>query len=487
MEYCVAIVFLTFLCVCLSQIENDDTGQPTNTNVVCSVCTCEQHYVDCSGKEIKKMFQEEEWADLNVTGILNLDFSGNPLNILYKVPDLPISKLNLSHCELGDIVDGAFGELEELESLDLSQNHLSTAAVSKKIFAAALLIPDGIPSPDAPKPVFSNMRNLSLAYNDIHALPKDIFMFMPDLRLLDLSGNPLSLIDQVTMVALSDIKLTDLSLASCELESLPEGLLRRQRRLKRLDLSNNRFTTIPSVLGEAVNLVALNFDRNSLTNLTEKTALLSLNKLQELRLCRQSRLQFIAAGALGGLESLTSLYITNNPRLNTIDPGFLTWEDEHENEQTPQLEELYLNNNNITSISSEFLDNWHQLKRADFSSNPYVCDCNNQWMVEVLVPLLFKMDLGGITANMICKKPSDVRGLSFEALQLTNRTLVCAEMEEINSVPAPDMAILLGVMIGIFVTFPIVLVLVILWKKGYFQKWRKVKADETDYEDDDAF
>ncbi|XP_013199174.1 leucine-rich repeat neuronal protein 3 [Amyelois transitella] len=474
MNCCVLFVIITLFCVCYSQNEN-----------VCVVCACSEHSVDCSQRELKKIFHEADWSGVDVTQDLDIDFSGNPLQILTTVPDLPINKLNLSRCDLGEIRDGAFANLEELSSLDLSRNQLSTAAISRKIFSIQFT-PDTLIS-DLQKLSFANLRYLSLAYNDIHALPKNIFMFMRDLQVLDLSGNPLSMIDQVTMAALSDVKLTELSLASCELETLPDGLLRRQRNLQKLDLSDNRFTTIPTVLSETVSLVSLNLDKNSLTNLTEGTALSSLTKLQELRICKQSRLQYINARALGGLESLKSLHITNNPRLNSIDPGFLVWEDDHDNEQTPFLEELYLNSNNISSISSEFLDHWHQLRRADFSNNPYVCDCSNQWMVDVLVPLLFKMDAGDNTANMICKRPNELRGLSFDTLMLTNRTLGCVEMEEFNASPGPDMAILLGIMIGIFVTFPIVLILVLLWKNGYFQRWRKVNVKPTEYDEDDAF
>lgn len=52
------------------------------------------------------------------------------------------------------------------------------------------------------------------------------------------------------------------------------------------------------------------------------------------------------------------------------------------------LFQLYLNNNNLTTIDPHFLDSWNELVVGDFSNNPYVCDCNSQWMVDVLVPML---------------------------------------------------------------------------------------------------
>lgn len=52
---------------------------------------------------------------------------------------------------------------------------------------------------------FKQIEYVSLAYNDIHSLPQDVFTFLNTMKTLDLSGNPLAYIDQVTLGALTDL------------------------------------------------------------------------------------------------------------------------------------------------------------------------------------------------------------------------------------------------------------------------------------------
>lgn len=51
------------------------------------------------------------------------------------------------------------------------------------------------------------MRVLNLAYNDLHSLNQDLFEHLPELEELDLSGNPLTTIDHVTLIAISSLPM----------------------------------------------------------------------------------------------------------------------------------------------------------------------------------------------------------------------------------------------------------------------------------------
>ncbi|KAL0858731.1 hypothetical protein ABMA27_011208 [Loxostege sticticalis] len=460
-------------------VEPPPTEEPPPP-VLCTVCECTDKVVDCSSRGLKGSFSQEEWAGLKSTKFTEINLSGNFIEFLPQIqPELPIEVFNISNSRLERVDDRCFKFLPNLTTLDLSKNKIIT--FDKGVFQG-LLVPEL-----AKIRSFSKMRYLSLAHNELHTLPKDAFMFMQELTFLDLSWNPLGLIDQVVMGALTDLPLLkELRLSGCELESLPAGLLRRQRRLQRLDISNNMFTTVPDVLAEAINLVYLNFNRNLITNLSEKTSISKLTKLKELHMCRNTKLQSIGPGALGGLESLVTLWICNNPRLSVLHEDFLTWLDEHNKERRPLLKELYLHNNNLTEIDPDFLFRWDQLQLMDFSDNPYECDCDGQWMVDVLVP--FIVNNGGSAADMICNRPLELRGLSFAQLHQSERTLKCDEAESITASP-PNTAIILGVMIGVFATFPIVLVIVLLWKRGYFAKCRrKMNSEKTDSDEEtDAF
>ncbi|XP_026331634.1 uncharacterized protein LOC113238981 [Hyposmocoma kahamanoa] len=123
----------------------------------------------------------------------------------------------------------------------------------------------------------------------------------------------------------------------------------------------------------------------------------------------------------------------------------------------------------------------------DFGNNNYICDCNCQWMVNVLVPL---MNRSGISADsMICKKPRDLRGMSFAKLHELSKTLECRVSEKLVEGPGPDVAMILGIMIGILATFPLVFVTVLLWRRGFFARCRGQRLPNKYYdeEENDAF
>lgn len=55
---------------------------------------------------------------------------------------------------------------------------------------------------------------------------------------------------------------------------------------------------------------------------------------------RNSRLQNITAGGLGGLSSLVVLRLNNNPRLTYLDPAFLVWKNDDGEEMWPMVKEV---------------------------------------------------------------------------------------------------------------------------------------------------
>ncbi|KAJ8706281.1 hypothetical protein PYW08_010907 [Mythimna loreyi] len=472
------LIFLVTIKFSLTQIEivtDTTTTEEEVSTIICSTCSCADRAVNCANLNITALFELPDWDGLRDFKPIKVNLTQNPITAVTRISKLPIQELNLSNCEIQTLEDGSFLYLEDLSILDLSGNKITTSAINRKVFGGLLGI-------DGPRD-FTKLQYLSLANNDLHTLTQDIFLFMPFLLTLDLSGNPLAFIDQVTMGAISDLKnLRELRLSGCELDTLPEGLLRRHRKLRRLDLSNNRFTTIPSVLREAPNLVYLNLDKISVQSLDASTPLSNMTKLQELSLSRLSRLQNISAGALSGLQDLVILRLNYNPRLTNLHPDFLVWMNEDDEELWPDLKELYLNNNNLSVLDSGIIDGWNDLETGDFSNNPYNCDCKNQWVVDVLVPLLVNTPANATVNNMVCKKPPDVRGLTFAQLNNASRSLVCQEVETITELPISNMAIILGIMIGIVVTFPIVLVLVLLWRKGFFTKCRNRKNYDSDDE-----
>ncbi|XP_063392291.1 leucine-rich repeat neuronal protein 1-like [Cydia fagiglandana] len=445
------------------------------SGVICTTCACADNRVDCANKDIRASFSVDDWKALEAFRPTEIDLSRNRIATLSELPALPVQNLTVSNSEVEVIESGCFKHLRDtLVTLDLSNNKITTSSLDRRIFMTTVEGDKLLP--------FNKLTFLNLANNDIHSLPKDMFFSTPEITHLDLSGNPLAYIDSITLGTISDLTmLRNLSLSSCDLETLPEGIFRRLRRLQGLDLSMNKFTTVPATINEATNLQVLILDKNPFETINDNTPFKTLIKLRELYIRRCSKLKSITSGALGGLESLSILHISYNPRLSTLEPKFLVWEDDDEVEKHPLIKELYLNNNNITEINAYYLDRWNLLENGDFTNNPYDCDCDSQWMVDVLIPLLQDMvACGDQMPYMTCKTPEPFRGLTYNQVINSTRQLVC--MENLEQ-PIPDSAIMLGIMIGVFVTFPMVILIVLLWKRGIFTKCRK-KVIETDEEKD---
>lgn len=47
-----------------------------------------------------------------------------------------------------------------------------------------------------------------------------------------------------------------------------------------------------------------------------------------------------------------------------------------------------LYNNNLTTIKEEMLEHWMALEDIDIRYNPLKCACENQWIVDKLIPII---------------------------------------------------------------------------------------------------
>lgn len=114
----------------------------------------------------------------------------NPCKFLIKI-------LDLSHNNIKFVVQRNFYCLDSLESLDLSDNNLSSDFPSAAFFK------------------LSSLLKLSLARNKINQLAPLMFHLLNKLEELDLSGNPLSEIRSDKLRGLPNLRL--LNLNSCQL------------------------------------------------------------------------------------------------------------------------------------------------------------------------------------------------------------------------------------------------------------------------------
>lgn len=52
------------------------------------------------------------------------------------------------------------------------------------------------------------------------------------------------------------------------------------------------------------------------------------------------------------------------------------------------LPQLILYSNNLSSISEHLLEHWDEIEEIDIRNNPWKCACENQWMIDKLIPII---------------------------------------------------------------------------------------------------
>ncbi|XP_026322617.1 leucine-rich repeat neuronal protein 1-like [Hyposmocoma kahamanoa] len=441
---------------------DDDQLKVVKAVEICRFCKCTDGAVDCQYQNITTFFKKEQWDLLKDLKPTNVDLSDNFFTNITGIAELPIEVLNLSRSRVEWIENGSFKNLKQLRILDLSHNRLTAAKLGPHAF-------EGNYSPEEYEPLPS-MRVLNLAYNDLHSLNSDLFEHLPELTELDLSGNPLGIIDHVTVIAISSLPMLKvLRMRSCEIKDIPDKMLHTPRYLERLDLSDNLLTTVPQELQETKNLLFLNLNQNPIKELDvtseDNPGFPRLRKLQELHMCNMAQLRRIGAGSLSGLESLSKLHLSLNPRLTEIDAKALARADDiGETYVWPPIKELYLHSNNLSEIDSNLIARWDLVDAIDVSNNPFMCDCTTQWMVDILVPIV-----EGTKANssaMVCHEPIEMRPFTMKHLHDIHRTMRC--VDKYGHRPERDGAILMGTLIGVLLSVPIMLSLMLLWRRGYF-------------------
>lgn len=198
------------------------------------------------------------------------------------------------------------------------------------------------------------LRRLLLPYNRLPALPPAVGG-LRDLRLLDVSGNALSLLGPELL------GLTHLSTLLAKNNRLHEGSLPKElgrlQRLEVLNLSGNRFTCIPRSLLQLRGLRSLSLGGNRLKSIpAEIEALISLEFLY-------LGGNFISSipPELANLAHLSYLVLCDN-KIQSVPPQLA---------QVHSLRSLSLHNNLLTYLPREILS-LVQLQELSLRGNPLV-------------------------------------------------------------------------------------------------------------------
>lgn len=442
-------------------------AQSTKTPL-CNQCSCTSKQgqseidVDCKNRIMPYgvLYDEKNWLvgdNNNTYPIGSVDLKSTDIGDLRKkFVTSSLTTLDLTDNFIRNVMEECFSQLQSMQVLILNHNEIET--LQPDVFKG--IREDGENYP------LKSLTTLKLANNKFHTLNQDLFKHIEQrLNVLDLSYNPFKYIDQQTLIALgSIIYLKELDLSFTKLKELPEHFMHTPKHLKVLDLSGNNFLTIPSTLNDSHVLEVLYFDNNPIANLTEENCFPTITTLKVLHMCDMIELENIEAKSMNGLENLEELHICNNIRLAKIDPGALTRIDV-ETEIWPPLKKIFIQNNELTNIDLHLVLHWEHLTDIDLRYNPWTCECENQWIIEDLLPIILKINETR-AKEIRCEAPLEMKGKTFFEEYAENKTMRC--LDYYGNRPERDATILVGVLVGLLIGIPLILFMIFAYQRHWF-------------------
>ncbi|XP_053082819.1 chondroadherin-like protein isoform X1 [Acinonyx jubatus] len=285
-----------------------------------------------------------------------LDLQGNVLKVIPPAAfqELPyLTHLDLRHCQVELVAEGAFRGLGRLLLLNLASNRLSSLPQEaldglgslQRLELQGNMLEELRPGTFG---ALGALATLNLAHNALVYLPAMAFQGLTRARWLQLSHNALSVLAPEALAGLPALRR--LSLHHNELQALPGAALAQARALARLELGHNPFTYVGEEDG------------------------LALPGLRELTLDH------------GALQALEPRAFARCPRLHTLD----------------------LRGNQLDTLPP--LQGPGQLRRLRLQGNPLWCGCQAR-------PLLEWLARARVRADGACRGPRRLRGEALDALR----------------------------------------------------------------------
>ncbi|XP_044764370.1 leucine-rich repeat neuronal protein 2-like isoform X2 [Coccinella septempunctata] len=437
-------------------------NQPPSS--LCSRCNCSN--INATFLEVLCLSDIKEIADVifangtqgDLLSVSDLTIRYNELNTLADgFATENVVRLDLSFNKISHVKNNVFSRLQKLETLVLSHNNVEN--LHPNAFQGLYMAGDFYP--------LRSLRTLMLDHNSIHTLNADLFEHTESVETLSLAYNPLEVIDTHTAIAITNLaNLKFLDLSYTQLSALPKYFLHTPKYIEVLNLSGNSFTGVPRELEEAHSLRKFVFNDNAVVELTRQNGFPRIPTLRVLHLCQMSDLVALDAGSLANLTDLQELYVAGNPRLSRIDDATLSTADATGTmDSWPDIKKLYLNDNQISYINKSLLAHWSTLAELDLSNNPWTCECENQWMVETLMPVYLKIDEDKAKA-MKCAAPVEMTSYTFEELHKRNYNMRCLDLY--GAQPERDAAMLVGTLAGLLLGIPLVLFCIYSYRRHWF-------------------
>lgn len=459
-------VALSFGLICGDDKPAKAKDAPTPAeNVICKKCNCDvkAKVIECSNKALTKMFSFDDWAALNATSddyeVLKLDHNQfENIDVAFPALRFPLKVIDFRHNKINQIVKNCFTKLDYLEEIDLSFNELTTEKLKPEIF-------EGKYNANEYEPLMS-MKRLKLSYNLLHNFDDEVFEHLKHLQELYIDNNPFQIIHTNVLRAFTDLdQLHLLDMSRMELSSIPFETFHPLRALKVLKLDGNLFKIVPDALKLAINVRELSLNENPLLDLSEDNAMPIMPKLQKLNMTYIGTLRHIGKGGMTGLESLEELDLSHNHHLSSIDPDafVFTEKDNSERKQWPLIKKLFLNNNNLSTIDVNSFIKWKEMKEIHIHDNPWLCDCQLQWVSSILMPVI-KDTTPHLIEHIKCAAPHQMVDRKLLELSDDHSEMRCLDKYGAN--PERDSALLVALLIGVLLGMPLAFATVMIYKRG---------------------
>ena len=273
---------------------------------------------------------------LTLLSIANNSISSLPDKIFDSMSSLEILDLSGNLLQDSHLSTALFRNLSSLLELNLSSNRLLDVKESKELFAS-----------------LSSLEALKLGHNQLENFPS--FPPLPQLRVLELSGNK---IDRLDSFSLSGIRqITHLHLNNNQLSFVAEEALQNCSNVLVMDLSHNDLREAPSSLEFLTVLQTLDLSYNQINNI-DNAPILKMNHLWRLQLS-DNMLQNISVGLFKNLKSLQIVDLSNNA-IDEVERGAF--------DSNEKLQAIRLDGNNLKTMDGLF-QNLAHLTWLNISSN----------------------------------------------------------------------------------------------------------------------
>ncbi|CAK1547434.1 unnamed protein product [Leptosia nina] len=337
--------------------------------------------------------------NIGLKGVKRLNLSGNKIRSIVKdsFPDSNyIELLDLSNNVIEVVEEEAFLTCTSLRELNLAQNNITfTFALPASLQIAILRINTLYHWPRFP----SNITYIDLSYNRLSALYEDRDVNFDNLEVLNIGGN----------------QIKDFDVQS----KLPK--------LFSLDISYNIIPEVPASISSQIfpNLEELRLDGNPIESVYFKNII----SLKNLYMNDMNRLFVVEDKAFSNVigrpgdeivyeKTCFSLYLSNCASLHEIQEGAF---------DGTNLCMLDISKNNLTRLSRTLLE-WRSLNEgANLQFNPWHCSCDMQWVLEDLLPQMYKSN-SLLLSEFRCASPRPYEGLRLVHWYNWTEQAMCADV-----------------------------------------------------------